>query len=109
MRTAKTSHPTKHAKAARRVENTTDATRGEPLATRALKRKAELEAILATIPADRVNARNDIETALGTVEGLLTGDVEHVSHRTGEELSRWLEHSKHLAELAPRARGRSKH
>ena len=109
MRTAKTFHSTKHTKATSRVENTTDATRGEPLATRALKRKAELEAILATIPADRVNERNDIDTAIATVSGLLTGDVEHLGRRTGEELSRWLEQSKHLAEQAPRARGSSKH
>jgi len=109
MRTAKTSHPAKHTRATSRVENTTDATRGEPLATRALKRKAELEAILEAIPADRVNERNEIETALATVNGLLTGDVEHLAHTTGEELSRWLEHSKHLAERAPKARGRAKH
>ena len=109
MRTAKTFHSTKHTKATSRVENTTDATRGEPLATRALKRKAELEAILETIPADRINERNDIETALGTVNGLLTGDVAHLAHTTGEELSRWLEQSKHLAEKAPKARGSSKH
>lgn len=109
MRTEKTSHPAKHTRAPSRVENTTDATRGEPLATRALKRKAELEAILATIPADRINERNDIDTALATVNGLLTGDLVHLSRRTGEELSRWLEHSKHLAESAPKARRSSKH
>ena len=33
------------------VENTTDATRGEPLGLRAQKRRAELEIALAALPA----------------------------------------------------------
>jgi hypothetical protein len=84
-----------------RVENSTDATRGEPLAVRAQKRKAELEAALEKLPVHDLRARNDIALALGTVEGLLTGDLENLSHATGSALSRWLENSKHLAETTP--------
>jgi hypothetical protein len=83
------------------VENSTDATRGEPLALRAQKRKAELEVALAKLPAHELLARSDIELALSSVDGLLTGDVEHLSDATGSALSRWLENSKHLAETAP--------
>jgi hypothetical protein len=83
------------------VENTTDATRGEPLAARAQKRKAELEAALEKLPASEVRARNDIELALSTVDGLLTGDVDQLSDVTASNLNRWLEQSKHLAERPP--------
>jgi hypothetical protein len=84
------------------VENTTDATRGEPLVVRAQKRKAELEAALQKLPADELRARSDIELALTTVDGLLTGDVEKLSDATASQLNRWLEHTKHLAEVTPR-------
>ena len=87
-----------------RVENTTDATRGEPLAVRAQKRRAELAAALQEVPADERRARGDIELALTTVDGLLTGDIEKLSHATASQLSRWLEHTKHLAEVTPATR-----
>lgn len=80
--------------------NSTDATRGEPLVQRALKRKAELVALLAALPEDAARARGDIETAIATVDDLLTGDLAHVSNMTSAQLSRWLETNKHLAELA---------
>jgi len=87
-----------------RAENTTDATRGEPLAVRAQKRRDELVAALQQLPADKLRARGDIELALTTVDGLLTGDVEKLSDATASGLNTWLEHTKHLAEVAPPAR-----
>lgn len=84
-----------------RVENTTDATRGQPLGIRARKRKAELEQALAALPADELSARNDINLALYSVDSMLTGDSEQLSDATAAELSRWLERTKHLAETTP--------
>jgi hypothetical protein len=86
------------------VENSTDATRGEPLAMRAQKRKVELEAALATVPADEQRARNDIEVAIGSLNALLTGDVDHLAETTAADLNRLLENSKHLAEVASTSR-----
>jgi hypothetical protein len=83
------------------VENTTDATRGEPLGLRAHKRRAELELALATLPAEDLRARGDIELAMSSVDPMLTGDLEHLSDATASEISRWLEHTKHLAETTP--------
>lgn len=103
MSTHKISHPTKHKSAARRVKNTTDATRGEPIAQRARTRKAELEKALAVLPATEQRARTDIEVALAEVNQWLAGDVEHLAHVTAAELSRWLEATKHLAEIAAKA------
>lgn len=82
------------------IENSTDATRGEPLAMRARKRKVELEAALAKLPADEKRARNDIELALGSLDALLTGDVDNLAETTAANISRVLESSKHLAEVA---------
>ena len=103
MTNDKTTHA---AKPAKHVENSTDATRGEPLAMRAQKRKAELEAALAKLPADDLRARNDIDLAVSSIAGLLTGDVDHLAESTAAELSRLLESSKHLAEVVhvPRTR-----
>ena len=92
MSTMKTSHEDE--------TNTTDATRGEPLATRALERKAELEQVLASTPKLELRARADIERALGAIGELLTGDLEHLPHVVGSEINTWLENTKHLAELA---------
>lgn len=88
------------------VENTTDASRGEPLASRALKRQSELEATLANVPDHDLRARADIELALSSLSPLLTGDLENLSDTTASEISRWLEHTKHLAERTPQ---RAKH
>lgn len=102
--TDKTSHPapvSKPARPAKHVENSTDATRGEPLAMRAQKRKLELERALERQPAEDVRARNDINVAVASINTLLTGDVDHLSDATAAELSRLLENSKHLAEANP--------
>ena len=66
MMNSKTATPAKQAKAPKHIENSTDATRGEPLGVRAEKRKAELEAALEKIPAEDTRARNDIEVVLTT-------------------------------------------
>jgi hypothetical protein len=105
--TGKTSHPAQPSKQApptKHVENSTDATRGEPLAMRAQKRKLELERALENHPADDVRARNDINVAVASINALLTGDVDHLSGATAAELSRLLESSKHLAEVNPVSR-----
>ena len=106
--TDKTSHPrpSKQARPMKHVENSTDATRGEPLAMRAQKRKLELEQALEKRPAEDVRARNDINVAVASIDALLTGDVDHLSDTTAAELSRLLESSKHLAEINPVPRSR---
>ena len=101
---SKTTTPAKQNHTPKHIENSTDATRGEPLHVRAEKRKAELEAALAKLPVEDLRARNDIEVVLGSFTTLLTGNVEHLSDTTASELNRLLENSKHLAELAPVAK-----
>jgi len=98
--------PEKQPRPAKHVENSTDATRGEPLAMRANKRKAELELALGKLPEDDKRARNDIEVAMSSISALLTGDVDHLSDTTAAELSRVLESSKHLAETNPVSKSR---
>jgi hypothetical protein len=85
---------------ASRVENSTDATRGEPLATRAQKRKLELQAALDQLGADHSRERQDIVLAVSSIDSLLSGDTDHLSHATSVALSRLLEGAKHLAESA---------
>ena len=108
--TDKTSHPVQPSKPSKQahptkpVENSTDATRGEPLAIRAQKRKLELERALERHPAEDMRARNDINVAVASINALLTGDVDHLSDATAAELSRVLESSKHLAEVNPASR-----
>ncbi len=84
-------------------ENSTDATRGEPLAVRARIRKDELETLLARTTADDVGTRADIERALASVADLLTGDTEHLSESTAAAINRWLEGAKHLGAKPPAA------
>jgi hypothetical protein len=83
------------------IENSTDATRGEPIVPRVQARRAELQVALQKLAADELRARNDIQLALSSVDALLTGDLEKLSDVTAFELNRWLEHTKHLAEIAP--------
>jgi hypothetical protein len=83
-----------------RVENSTDATRGQPLAMRAAKRKIELQAAVDKLSAEEP-ARMDIERAVATIDALLMGDSAHLAPTTSAELNRVLESAKHLAETAP--------
>ena len=80
-----------------RIENTTDATRGQPLAARVLARKDELEDALADCgPHDQLQ-RTAIETALTTVYALMTGDLAHPPEVVARALNAWLERNKHIA------------
>jgi hypothetical protein len=81
-----------------RLENTVDATRGQPLADRILARKNELEDALAEVgPRDTIE-RQAIETALATVYLLMTGDLAHPSEVVARDLNLWLERNKHLGQ-----------
>ena len=81
-----------------RLENTTDATRGQPLWARVLARKDELEDALAELGPHDTIERQAIETALATVYLLMTGDLAHPSNVVARDLNRWLERNKHLGQ-----------
>jgi hypothetical protein len=81
-----------------RLDNTTDATRGQPLWARVLARKDELEDALAELGPHDALERMSIETALATVYLLMTGDLAHPSDVVARDLNRWLERNKHLAQ-----------
>ena len=77
--------------------NGVDATSGQPIVERVMAHKLALETALATLPNDNRQSRGDIELALATINELLTGDLENVPRVVVADMSRWLEHSKHLA------------
>jgi hypothetical protein len=81
-----------------KLENSVDATRGQPLAMRVLARKDELEDALAELSPHDVVERQAIETALSTVYLLMTGDLAHPSDVVARNLNRWLERNKHLGQ-----------
>ena len=89
-----------------KIENTTDATRGQPLAARVLARKNELEDALADVSPRDVLLRQAIETALATVYALMTGDLVRLPDVVARDLNRWLERNKHLAQDITRAQQR---
>lgn len=80
-----------------KIENSTDATRGQPLAARVLARKAELEDALADCGPHEMLRRTALETALATVYALITGDLAHPPDVIARALNDWLERNKHLA------------
>jgi hypothetical protein len=88
------------------IQNTTDATRGQPLAARVYRRKDELEDALADIGPRDVLMRQAIETALTTIYALMTGDIVHPSDVVARDLNRWLERNKLLAQDITRAQRR---
>jgi hypothetical protein len=79
-----------------KTENTTDATRGQPLAARVLARKIELEDLLADCRPHETRQRVALETALAAVYSLMTGDLVHPSDVIARALNNWLERNKHL-------------
>lgn len=85
-----------------KLENSVDATRGQPLAARVLQRKDELEDALAELGPRDARERQAIETALATVYALITGDLAHPSEPVARGLSRWLERNKHLGQAITR-------
>jgi hypothetical protein len=76
--------------------NSTDATRGQPLARRVLARKIELEDALADCPSYEQVRRQNIQTALTAVYSLITGDLVHPSDVIARSLNNWLERHKHI-------------
>jgi hypothetical protein len=79
-----------------KIENTTDATRGQPLAARVLARKDELEDALADCRPHEQLRRTAIETALTGVYALITGDLAHPPEVIAHALNAWLERNKHI-------------
>ncbi|MBS1118395.1 MAG: hypothetical protein H6Q90_623 [Deltaproteobacteria bacterium] len=90
-----------------KIENSTDATRGQPLAARVLARKDELEEALADLGPREALLRASIETALATVCSLMTGDRLAKSEVVARDLNRWLERNKYLAQEVRRPHRRS--
>ena len=90
------------------ITNSTDATRGQPLAARVLARKDELEDALAELGPRDVLLRQAVETALATVYALMTGDLAHPSDVIARDLNRWLERNKHLAQDVTHAQRRQR-
>ena len=88
------------------IRNSTDATRGQPLAARVFARKDELEDALANLGPHDVLVRQAIETALATIYALMTGDIAHPSDVVARDLNRWLERNKHLGQFESRVRRR---
>jgi hypothetical protein len=78
------------------IENSTDATRGQPLAMRVLTRKNELEDALADCSPHEATTRATIETALATVYQLMTGDLAHPPQVVAHALNEWLERNKYI-------------
>jgi hypothetical protein len=79
-----------------KIENTTDATRGQPLAARVLARKDELEDALADCgPHDQLR-RTMIECALSAVYALITCDLAHPPQVIAHALNAWLERNKYI-------------
>jgi hypothetical protein len=83
-----------------RIANSTDATRGQPLPQRVKARLGELERALDALPPDELRERDDLELAIATADGLMTGDLDNLSDVVANDLNRWLERNKHLAEAA---------
>jgi hypothetical protein len=80
-----------------KIENSTDATRGQPLAARVLARKVELEDALADCAPYEELRRAAIETALTGVYSLITCDLAHPPQIIARALNAWLERNKHIA------------
>jgi len=78
-------------------EHSADAATVQPIVARVQSRRHELETALDALPADGVRERRDLELAIGTIDSLLTGDLDHVPSTVAADMSRWLEQNKHLA------------
>ena len=77
--------------------NSTEESRGRPIAVRVDMRRRELEEVAAHLPPTD-HTRQDIDAALAAVAGLLTGDLEHIPDTVALDLSQWLERNKYLGE-----------
>ncbi len=83
-----------------RTVNSTDATSGQPIVQRVLARQQELSTALAAVPDNNGHLHAEITLALDTVHQLLSGDLQNVPAVVAADMSRWLERSKHVAEVA---------
>ncbi len=89
-----------HQTAPHTVENPVAATRGEPLAIRVQKRKADLESALLRLPREDLRVRAEIALALSSLGHVPTRNHEHLPPVTATALYRWLQRTTHLAEHA---------
>ena len=100
MRGTNAQHTKKRGTAAPTSQNTTDATRGQPLAERVIMRKNELEEALANLDDDATATmtlqREALETAIASANQLLTGDLDNLAESTATSMNLWLEANKHL-------------
>ena len=85
------------------MQNTTDATMGQPLAERVQARRAELVKLRDATPVGDLRERADLDLAISGADSMLTGDLERPPASVQAEMSRWLESNKHLAEKTPTA------
>jgi len=77
--------------------NTTDANVGKSLRRRVEIRKVEIESAIAKASTDK-RVRGELEIALGELDQLLSGDLDHIPKVVAAELSTWLEANKHIDE-----------
>lgn len=80
------------------IQNSTDATSGQPIGERVRVRMAELEQALAELGEGAGPQRQAIEAALATINSLATGDLEHPSDVIAQDFNTWLERNKYLTE-----------
>jgi hypothetical protein len=70
---------------------------GQGLRLASEQRRAELEQVLAHLgTSGSPGTRKDIEAALQSLSGMLTGDLDNIPTMVGEQLGRWLDRSKYL-------------
>ncbi len=69
---------------------------GQGLRALVQDRARELELELKEIQRGEPGSRDDVEAALAALRGLLTGNLDQIPPVVAEELSQWLETSKHL-------------
>ena len=85
---------------------------GQAILHRVEARKKDLEATLARAPNDPVREPShaaSVEAAISALDGLLSGDLTNINPATAAELNQWLESSKHLCEVPPKAHRSAKH
>jgi hypothetical protein len=74
-----------------------EAKHGQGLRKLVEMRRGQLELALGQLQKDQDAAkRTDIETALGALQSLLTGDLDQIPEAVAAELSQWMESSKYL-------------
>jgi hypothetical protein len=59
-------------------------------------RQKELRAAVDRLDDDGSRTRRDIEAALGALDELLTGNLDHIPPVVAAQMSKWLESSKYL-------------